>query len=75
MRTGNRGRPQVLINTDQLAYMLQLHFKVPHIARLFGVSVRTIRRRMGAAGLCVSDLYSILSDAQLDEVVRNLCDT
>ena len=72
MRTGNRGRPQVLINTDQLAYMLQLHFKVPHIARLFGVSVRTIRRRMEAAGLCVSDLYSILSDAQLDEVVRNV---
>ena len=32
MRTGNRGRPQVLINTDQLADMLQLHFKVPHIA-------------------------------------------
>ena len=27
---------------------------------------------MGAAGLCVSDLYSILSDAQLDEVVRNV---
>ena len=51
MRTGNRGRPQVLINVDQLAYMLQLDFKVPHIARLFGVSVRTIRRRMEAAGL------------------------
>ena len=51
--------------------MLQLHFKVPHIARLFGVSVRTIRRRMKYAGLYVSDLYCTLSDAQLDEVVRN----
>ncbi|KAL5510475.1 hypothetical protein EMCRGX_G006027 [Ephydatia muelleri] len=72
MRTGDRGRPKILLNTSQLADMLQLHFKVPHIARLFGVSVRTIRRRMKDAGLYVSDLYCTLSDAQLDEVVRNV---
>ena len=72
MRTGHRGRPKFLINYSQLADMLQLHFKVPYIARLFGVSVRTIRRRMKDAGLYVSDLYCTLSDAQLDEVVRNV---
>ena len=72
MRTGDRGRPKFLLNTSQLADMLQLHFKVPHIARLFGVSVRTIRRRMKDAGLYVSDLYCTLSDAQLDDVVRNV---
>ena len=72
MRTGNRGRPKYFINTSRLADMLKLHFKVPQIARLFGVSVCTIRHRMKDAGLYVSDLYCTLSDAQLDEIVRNV---
>jgi len=60
MRTGHRGRPKFVINNSQLADMLQLHFKVPNIARLFDVSVRTIRRRMKDTGLYVNIVHYLM---------------
>ena len=56
MRTRDIGRPKILINTNQLADMLQLHFKVPQIAKLFGVSVCTIRHRMQAPN-CMFQIF------------------
>ena len=54
-RTGTRGRPAYIIDAIQLENMLVLNFKVPQIAKLFGVSVRTIKRWMNCIGLHVSD--------------------
>ena len=71
-RTGARGRPNYVIDSIQLEHMLILNFKVPQIAQLFGVSVRTIRRRMNEIRLHVSDLYSQISDTELDAVVSDI---
>ncbi|XP_041864795.1 uncharacterized protein LOC121654644 [Melanotaenia boesemani] len=49
--------------------MLQINLSVPCIAKLLGVSVRTVFRRMRDFGLSVSELYSSISDEELDNVV------
>lgn len=64
---GNMGRPRFDIEQDQIEYLLDLCFTCPDIARLLGVSLRTIRRRMEEFGICVRDRYSSISDAELDE--------
>ena len=64
---GNMGRPRFDIEQDQLEYLLDLCFTCPDIARLLGVSLRTVRRRMEEFGICVRDRYSSISDAELDE--------
>ena len=46
--SGNVGRPRFDIAQDQIEYLLDLSFTCPDIARLLGVSLRTIRRRMGS---------------------------
>ena len=71
-RNGAPGRPKYVIDSVQLENMLMLHFKVPQIAMLFGVSVRTIRRRMNEIRLHVSDLYSPICDDELDAVVSDI---
>ena len=65
--SGNVGRPRFDIAQDQIEYLLDLSFTCPDIARLLGVSLRTIRRRMEEFGICVRDRYSSISDAELDE--------
>lgn len=55
--TGNRGRPTFNIEEPQLSYMIENGFKVPVIAKLFGVSTSTIERRMAKYGLSISGKY------------------
>ena len=71
-RTGTRGRPRFLIDQTQLENLLVLHFKVPQIASLLGVSIRTVRRRMDDIGLRVSDLFSEISDNELDVIMSGI---
>ena len=51
---GNRGRPSYDIKEEQLSFLLEKGFKVSEISRIFGVSKRTIERRMAYFGLSVS---------------------
>ncbi|KAF6729719.1 hypothetical protein FQA47_009518 [Oryzias melastigma] len=71
LMTGNRGRPSWEISCEQLQYLLEFHFTVREIARLFCVSYRTIRRRMTEYGLSVRMSYSDLSDQDLREIISN----
>ena len=71
-RTGTRGRPRFLIDQTQLENLLVLYFNAPQIASLFGVSIRTVRRQMDDMGLCVSDLFSVISDNELDVVMSRI---
>ena len=48
--TPRRGRPPFLIPRNQLAFLLEKKFTVPHIAGILGVSVQTIRRHMSEYG-------------------------
>ena len=70
--TPGRGRPPFLIPRNQLAFLLEKKFTVPHIAGILGVSVQTIRRRMSEYGLSVHSLYTQLSDEELDEIVADV---
>ena len=63
--TAQCGRPAFHIPEQQLQYLLEFNFNVPEIARLFGVSVATIRRRMTQYDLKVTDTYSSISDTDL----------
>ena len=60
------------IAQDQLEYLLDLRFTCSDIARLLGVSLRTIRRRMEEFGLLVRNRYSSMSDSELDEEVASI---
>ena len=63
-----RGRPTIDIPEDQLAMLFEHHFCIADIARMMGVSARTIRRRVLQYGPESSTAYSALSDAELDEI-------
>ena len=69
---GLRGRPKFEIERQQLVEMLGTNLSVPCIAKLLGVSSSTIFRRMREFGLSVSELYSSISDEELDNVVISI---
>lgn len=52
--------------------MLCSKLPVPCIARLMGVSERTIYRRMQEYELSVKDMYSSISDDELDSLVASI---
>lgn len=69
---GGNGRPKIVISQEQLEQYLDMDFNCPTIAKLFGVSVRTIRRRMDEYGLNVLSRYSAITDHELDHIVSQL---
>jgi hypothetical protein len=72
VRDGSVGRPQFDIPRNQLAYFLEKRFTVPDIAEILQVSVRTVRRRMTVYNLSVGNLYSTLTDQQLDGIIQGI---
>ena len=67
-----RGQPYYEVHKEQIEYLLQVQFNCPEIAMIVGVSLSTIRRRMALYGLSIQSLYSIMSDDELDEVIKDL---
>jgi len=49
----NLGRPKLMLPAHCLEYLLSLNFNVPAIAKLLGVSTRTIHRRFSDLNLSV----------------------
>ena len=66
------GRPRFCVTYEQLQYFLGHGFTVPIIAKMLGVSVRTVRRRMTDFGLSSRARFSDVSDSDLDAVVKKL---
>ena len=64
------GRPKFNITREQIQHLLELHFSCPKIACLFGVSLRTIIRRMAEYELSVSNFYANISDEELERQVN-----
>ena len=72
---GRLGWPRLVVSQEQLEKLLEMQFDCPTIAKLLGVSLSTIRRRMNDYGLSVKSYYSTLSDQDLDQLVLQLkCD-
>ncbi|XP_051802480.1 uncharacterized protein LOC127533435 [Acanthochromis polyacanthus] len=69
---GNRGRPRLEIDTEDLRHLLSTALPVEYFARLYGVSRRTLNRRMKQHGLSVRGFYSKISDDDLDRAVRSI---
>uniref|UniRef100_A0A9J7YNN7 Integrase catalytic domain-containing protein n=1 Tax=Cyprinus carpio carpio TaxID=630221 RepID=A0A9J7YNN7_CYPCA len=63
--SGERGRPTLIVTYDQLEFLLELHFSVPDMARLLGVSKSTVKRRLCEYSLSVRQAYSVISDEDL----------
>ena len=68
---GAVGRPRFEISHDQVQYLLECRFSLPQIAKLVGVSISTIRRRMSSHGLSVRATYSTMSNSELDNVIAD----
>lgn len=66
------GKPSYNIPEETLTYYLSNHFTIPDIAGFLHVSESTVKRRMKVYGLSVSDTYSNVHDAELDQVVSDI---
>lgn len=64
-------QPLELISQEQLQYLLEHRFTVPEMSAFYGVSVRTIRRRMTHYGLFVRQTYSDINDDELQKLVSD----
>lgn len=65
------GRPRLNISENQLSCLLEQDFTQVEIAKIFGCSPRTIRRRIAEFGLDRFIQYTAISEAELDELVLN----
>lgn len=72
IQRGTVGRPPYLINKPQIEALIDAGFSYATIARMFGVSERTILRRRLEYGLQIGRSYTNLSDSNLDEIVRTI---
>ncbi len=67
--SGKVGQPRVLLPEERLRDLIAMSLPVPCIAKLLGVSTRTIPRRMSEIGLAVRDTYISVLDEELDALV------
>ena len=70
--TGARVRPYYNIPREQLLFFIDNKFTIADIASMCGVSERTVKRRFQEFGLSISAGYSILTDAELQEIIENI---
>ena len=71
-RSGFRGRPAYIISKAQLETLIELGFNYSAIARMLGVSERTILRRRVEFGLPVGVTFTDITDGDLDCAVRSI---
>lgn len=68
---GGVGRPCLEVCKEELLSLRQLNYSWTKIARMIGVSRRTLYRRLQDFGI-ESNSYSDISPSELDEVVRSV---
>lgn len=72
VKTGGRGRPAYYITKDQLHFLVSSGFNVPQIASLLNVGKRTIERRLHEFNISMSTTFSLISNDNLDAIVRDI---
>lgn len=70
--SGSMGRPRLVISPDYITNLLDINCSVPTIARMIGVSTRTVFRRMAECNLSIWARYSSLTNEELDECVTDI---
>ena len=71
-RTGAPGRPTIIISQAHIETLVEMGFNYRTIARMFGVSHRTLLRRRSEHGLPVGHSFTDITDADLDAAVRSI---
>ena len=69
--SGEKGRPRLEVMKDQLEYLRSKHFRWASIAKLLGISERTLRRRREEFGL-EEDGFTEISEVNLTSVVQTV---
>uniref|UniRef100_A0A8W8MCH0 Integrase core domain-containing protein n=1 Tax=Magallana gigas TaxID=29159 RepID=A0A8W8MCH0_MAGGI len=67
-----KGRPVFKIPFETLEFFVENGFKVAEIARLIGVSKRTVERRLKDYDLGIRQSYSPLTDHELEDEVKKI---
>ena len=67
--TVSKGRPRYNLPVEQLVYFVEHGFTCIKISELLGISLRTVRRRMSAYGISIRQMYSNLSDNELEVLI------
>ena len=68
-----RGRPKVMIDSERLIFLKECGFKIKDIAAFFGCCAGTIERCFQEYSIPRRrDVYSAISDADLDEKVLSI---
>ena len=70
--TGARGRPAYIVSRAQLETFIELGFNYSTIARMIGVSKRTLLRRRVEYSLPVGVTFTDITDGDLDVAVRGI---
>ena len=70
--TGERGRPQLKVECEQLEFLLERKFSVAEIASILGISKRTVERRLQEFGLSARAVYARMSDEELDAAILSI---
>ena len=70
--TGKVGWPRLAPTKDQLVYFIDHEFSAEDISNMLNVSVRTVQRRFREFGLSIRASYSVISDSDLDGVIKDI---
>ena len=73
-RSGQRGRPSIILSPSQILFLRKKHFRWKDIATLLGISSRTLRRKVLVMGIDDSN-FSAISDDELKNVMRAIQET
>ena len=73
---GGKGRPKLVIPQEQLEGLRSLGFSWTGIAKMLGVSERTIRRRREAFGIpTTGQAFSQIDDNEIDRKIQSILQT
>uniref|UniRef100_A0AAZ1Y4I5 Integrase core domain-containing protein n=1 Tax=Oreochromis aureus TaxID=47969 RepID=A0AAZ1Y4I5_OREAU len=69
---GKLGRPNYNVSPVQLQILTEMFLSITQIAKLLGISVRTVKRRLHEYGISIKQCYSTTSDEELDNLVSSI---
>lgn len=69
--TGNAGRPQLVVNIEQIELLRSSDFTWDEVSQIVGVSRTTLWRKLHKLGVPL-EKYSDIDDSELDQLVREI---